>query len=144
MDWTAVWLTLRLAACATVLLCLLGLPIAYWLAMSTWRWKFLIEAAVALPLVPPPTVLGFYLLLAMGPHSPFGQSYASLTGHFLPFSFQGPLVASVLYSFPFAVQPFASAFASVDHDLVHVSWPLASPVSARSSVLSYPCHVLGS
>src|SRR6266487_2677766 len=124
MDWMAIWLTLRLAACATVILCLLGLPVAHWLATSTWRWKFLLEATVALPLVLPPTVLGFYLLLAMGPHSPIGQYYASLTGHLLPFSFQGLLIASVLYSFPFAVQPFAAAFASVDHDLVHVSWSL--------------------
>ncbi len=124
MDWMAIWLTLRLAACATVILCLLGLPVAHWLATSTWRWRFLIEATVALPLVLPPTVLGFYLLLAMGPHSPLGQYYAALTGHLLPFSFQGLLIASVLYSFPFAVQPFAAAFASVDHDLVHVSWSL--------------------
>src|SRR5919204_3092993 len=124
MDWTAIWLTLRLAACTSVILCLLGLPVAYWLATSTWRWRFLLEATVALPLVLPPTVLGFYLLLAMGPHSPLGQYYASLAGHPLPFSFQGLLIASVLYSFPFAVQPFAAAFAAVDRRLIEASWCL--------------------
>lgn len=124
MDWTAIWLTVRLATCTTVILLLLGLPVAYWLATSTWRWRFLIEAIVALPLVLPPTVLGFYLLLALGPHSPLGQYYTALTGHLLPFSFQGLLVASVLYSLPFAVQPFVAGFASVDQELVKVSWTL--------------------
>jgi molybdate transport system permease protein len=126
MDWQAIGLTLRLAACTTVILLILGLPVAYWLATSTWRWKFLIEASVALPLVLPPTVLGFYLLLALGPSSPLGQLYTTLTGYLLPFSFQGLLIASVLYSLPFAVQPFAAAFATVDQELVQVAWTLGA------------------
>jgi molybdate transport system permease protein len=124
VDWTAIWLTLRLAALTTAILVALGLPLAYWLATSTWRGKFLIEAVVALPLVLPPTVLGFYILVAIGPHSPLGQLYETLTGRLLPFSFQGLLIASVLYSLPFAVRPFAAAFAAVDWGLVEASWCL--------------------
>src|SRR5688572_15577600 len=126
MDWTAIGLTVRLATCTTLILLIFGLPVAYWLATSTWRWRFLIEAVVALPLVLPPTVLGFYLLLALGPHSPLGQAYTAFTGHLLPFSFQGLLIASVLYSLPFAVQPFMAAFASVDQDLVKIAWTLGA------------------
>jgi molybdate transport system permease protein len=124
MDWGAIRLSLALASCTTLVLCVLGLPLAYWLAVSRWRWKFLVEAVVALPLVLPPTVLGFYLLLALGPRSPLGSAYEALTGHLLPFSFQGLLVASVLYSLPFAVRPFAVAFAGVDRRLVEASWCL--------------------
>jgi molybdate transport system permease protein len=124
MDWTAVGLSLRLASCTTLILCLLGLPLAWWLTLSRRRWKFLVEAMVALPLVLPPTVLGFYILLALGPHSPLGQVYERLTGALLPFSFQGLLIASVLYSLPFAVRPFAVAFASVDRRLIEASWCL--------------------
>src|SRR5215475_7918022 len=124
MDWAAVGLSLRLAACTTLLLCVIGLPLAYWLATSRWRWKFLVEAVVALPLVLPPTVLGFYLLLAMGPSSPLGRGYTAATGTPLPFTFPGLLVASVVYSLPFAVRPFAVAFASVDRRLVEASWCL--------------------
>jgi len=124
MDWTAIWLTLRLASLTTVILFVLGLPLAYWLATSTWRGKFLVEAIVALPLVLPPTVLGFYLLMAMGPRSPLGQLYESFSGRLLPFSFQGLLLASVVYSLPFAVRPFAAALAAVDWRLVEASWCL--------------------
>jgi molybdate transport system permease protein len=124
MDWKAVGLSLRLASCTTLILCVLGLPLAWWLASSRRRWKFLIEAMVALPLVLPPTVLGFYVLFALGPASPLGQVYEHLTGSMLPFSFQGLLVASVLYSLPFAVRPFAVAFAGVDPRLIEASWCL--------------------
>jgi molybdate transport system permease protein len=102
----------------------IGLPIAYWLTYSKWRWKFLIESIVALPLVLPPTVLGFYILVAIGPHSPIGQFYTDIIGHPLPFSFQGLLLASILYSLPFAVQPFATAFEQVDRRLIEASWTL--------------------
>ena len=157
MDWQAVRLSFTLAAATTVLLVLIGLPLAYWLAFTRWRWKFLVEAVVALPLVLPPTVLGFYVLVALGPRSPLGRWYEGLTGGTLPFSFQGLLVASVLYSLPFAVQPFASGLASVDRRLVEASWclgvsrqatfrrilvPLALPGIVTGMVLSF-AHTLG-
>lgn len=124
MDWEAIRLSLRLASATTLLLLLLGLPLAYWLAFSPRRWKFLVEAVVALPLVLPPTVLGFYLLLAMGPRSPFGRLWERLFGHALPFTFEGLLIASVLYSLPFMIQPLVAAFASVDRSLIEASWCL--------------------
>jgi molybdate transport system permease protein len=124
MNWTAIWVTCKLASLTSMALLLVGLPIAYWLTFSKWRWKFLIESVVALPLVLPPTVLGFYILVAIGPHSPLGQFYSDVVGHTLPFSFQGLLIASILYSLPFAVQPFATAFEQVDRKLIEASWTL--------------------
>ncbi|MCL6642607.1 MAG: molybdate ABC transporter permease subunit [Candidatus Bipolaricaulota bacterium] len=124
MDWGALELSVRLAVATTLVLLMCGVPLAYWLSFSRWRLKFLIEAIVALPLVLPPTVLGFYILMALGPHSPVGQFYEALTGRMLPFSFQGLLIASVLYSLPFAVQPLVSAFSSVDRRLIEASWAL--------------------
>ncbi len=124
MDGTAIALSLRLAGCTTLILCALGLPLAWWLALSRRRWTFLVEAVVTLPLVLPPTVLGFYLLVALGPGSPVGRAYAWLTGGLLPFSFGGLLIASVVYSLPFAVRPFVVAFAGVDRRLVEASWCL--------------------
>src|SRR6202162_1276219 len=157
MDWQAIWLSVKLASATTVILLLLGLPLAYWLTFSPRRWKFLVEALVALPLVLPPTVLGFYVLLAMGPRSPLGALYAKLTGGMLPFSFQGLLLASVLYSFPFTVQPVVAAFAGVDRKLIEASWclgvsraatfrrvvvPLARAGIAAGAVLSF-AHTMG-
>lgn len=124
MNWTAIWVTFKLASLTAGILLLIGLPIAYWLAYSKWRWKFFVESIVALPLVLPPTVLGFYILVAIGPHSPIGRFYTDLVGHPLPFSFQGLLLASILYSLPFAVQPFATAFEQVDRKLIEASWTL--------------------
>jgi molybdate transport system permease protein len=124
MDGAAIALSLRLAGCTTLILCALGLPLAWWLALSRRRWTFLVEAAVTLPLVLPPTVLGFYLLVALGPGSPVGRAYAWLTGGLLPFSFAGLLIASVVYSLPFAVRPFVAAFAGVDQRLIEASWCL--------------------
>jgi molybdate transport system permease protein len=124
MDWTALWLTVRLATATTIVLLVVGIPIAYWLVYSTRRWKFLVEAVVALPLVLPPTVLGFYVLVAIGPLSPIGRAYMRLSGHGLAFTFEGLLVASVLYSLPFAVQPFSAEFAAVDRRLLEASWSL--------------------
>src|ERR671933_1829219 len=143
MDWTAIGLTLRLAALTTVILALVGLPLAFWLARSQWRWKFLIESVVALPLVLPPTVLGFYILVAIGPHSPLGRFYAEVMGQPLPFTFQGLVLASVLYSLPFAVQPFASAFDQVDRRLLEASWTLGVSRLATFFKLGLPLSVAG-
>ena len=124
MNWIAIWMTFKLASLTSMALLVVGLPIAYWLTFSKWRWKFFVESIVALPLVLPPTVLGFYILVAIGPHSPVGRLYADVFGQTLPFSFQGLLFASILYSLPFAVQPFATAFEQVDRKLIEASWTL--------------------
>jgi len=121
MDWQALLLTLKLDLVVCGLLVLIGVPLAFWLAFCRWRWKFLLEAIVALPLVLPPTVLGFYMLLAMGPRSPLGKAYGWAWGHGLPFTFEGLVVASVVYSLPFMVQPIAAAFAAVDPKLIAAS-----------------------
>src|SRR5258708_609878 len=121
MDWQAFWLTIRLATVATTILLVLGLPLAYWIAFSRWRWKVLVEAIVALPIVLPPTVLGFYVLIALGQRSPFGRWWQSMTGHTLAFTFTGLVIGSVLYSLPFAVQPFAASFSAVDLRLLAAS-----------------------
>jgi molybdate transport system permease protein len=121
MDWQAFWLTIRLATVVTAILVTLGLPLAYWIAFSRWRWKFLIDAIVALPIVLPPTVLGFYVLIALGRRSPFGRWWQSMTGHTLAFTFSGLVIGSVLYSLPFAVQPFAASLSAVDSRLLAAS-----------------------
>jgi molybdate transport system permease protein len=124
MDWTAAWLTFRLAAATALILLVVGLPLAYWLATTRWRGRFVVEAVVALPIVLPPTVLGFYLLLALGPRGPVGRAVQSLTGATLPFTFTAILIGSVLFNLPFAVRPFTAAFAAVDRRLVEASWCL--------------------
>jgi molybdate transport system permease protein len=124
MDPSAFRVSFALATLTTVALLVLGLPVAWWLTTSRWRYKFLVEAVVALPLVLPPTVLGFYLLFGLGPNSPLGRAYEAVVGHRFPFSFEGLLVASILYSLPFAVQPFAAALAGVDPRLVEASYSL--------------------
>jgi len=124
MNWDAIATTLKLAIITASVLAIIGLPVSYWVAFSKWRWKFLAEAVVALPLVLPPTVLGFYVLVALGPRSPVGRWYESLSGHGLPFTFEGLVVASTLYSLPFAVQPVAAAFRSIDRRLIEASWTL--------------------
>lgn len=143
IDWQALWLTLQLAVTVSAVLLVLGLPIAYWIAYSRWRWKFLIEAVVALPIVLPPTVLGFYVLVALGPHGPLGRWWISLTGHTLAFTFTGLVVGSILYSLPFAVQPFAASFAGVDRRLIAASASLgASPLRTFFRVIA-PLSVPG-
>ena len=126
MDLLALRLTLQLACCTTTVLLVLGLPLAHWLARSRRPWKWLVEAVVALPLVLPPTVLGFYLLWATSPSSWFGRAYEAGTGHMLPFTFVGVLVASVIYNLPFAVRPFVAAFSTVDRRLLEAAWCLGS------------------
>ena len=124
MDPAALRLSLWLATLTTVLLVVLGVPLAHWLATSRFRLRFVVEAIVALPLVLPPTVLGFYLLVALAPRTPAGRAWEAVAGRPFPFSFEGLLVASVLYSLPFAVQPIAAAFAAVDPRLVEASHTL--------------------
>jgi len=153
----ALALTLRLAIVVSVILLAIGLPLACWLAFSRRRWKFLVEAIVSLPIVLPPTVLGFYVLVAIGPLSPFGRWYQALTGHSLAFTFSGLVVGSVLYSLPFAVQPMAASFSSIDRKLLDASallgaspWrtfrrivlPLGLPGVLTGFVLSF-AHTLG-
>ncbi|HUC30232.1 MAG TPA: molybdate ABC transporter permease subunit [Candidatus Acidoferrum sp.] len=126
IDWQAFRLTLELAVIVSAALFVIGLPVAYWIAFSRWRWKFLIEAVVALPIVLPPTVLGFYVLVALGSRSLIGRWWISLTGHTLAFTFSGLVIGSILYSLPFAVQPFAASFASVDRKLIAASSTLGA------------------
>jgi molybdate transport system permease protein len=126
MDQQAVFLTLRLAAVTTIILLGIAVPLAYWLAFSRARWKPLVEAAVALPLVLPPTVLGFYLLLMMAPRTAAGRALAAVFGHPLAFSFAGLLVGSVIFSLPFAVQPVAAGFRAVDRGILEAAEILSS------------------
>jgi molybdate transport system permease protein len=136
MNWEAFWLTVRLATIVSFVLLAIGIPVAYWLTYSRWRWKFLVEAAVALPLILPPTVLGFYVLVALGSRSPIGRWWESLTGHTLAFTFEGLVIGSLLYSLPFAVQPFAASFGAVDSKLLHASASLGdSPVETFRRVV---------
>ena len=147
IDWQAFWLTLQLAVTVSAILLLIGLPVAYWIAFSGWRWKFLVEAVVALPIVLPPTVLGFYVLVALGARSPLGRWWIALTGHTLAFTFSGLVIGSILYSLPFAVQPFAASFAGVDRKLIAASATLgASPLRTFFRVivpLSVPGLITG-
>src|ERR1700675_3203851 len=157
MNMDALLLSLRLALCVSGILLAGGLPLAYWLAFSNWRGKFLLETVVAMPLVLPPTVLGFYVLIAMGPHGPLGKLWQMFFGHGLAFTFEGLVLASVLYSLPFAVQPLIASFESVDRTLLDASavlgagrlktfWrvilPLSVPGVLTALVLSF-AHTMG-
>ena len=157
MNWGAVLLSFRLAATVSTILLVLAVPLAYWLAFSRWRGKFLLESVVALPLVLPPTVLGFYALMAMGPHGPLGRITQSLFGHTLAFTFTGLVLASLFYSLPFAVQPLIASFESLDRRLldasavlgagqartfIRVILPLCWPGVITALVLSF-AHTLG-
>ncbi len=151
------FLSLRLAACVSAILLLIGMPLAYWLAYWKWRGKFLVEALVALPLVLPPTVLGFYVLVALGPHGPIGKISQAVFHRGLAFTFGGLLIASVLYSLPFAVQPLIASFEGIDRPLLDASAvlgagrmrtfakiivPLSWPGILTAVVLSF-AHTLG-
>ncbi len=134
-DITALVITLKLAGLTTLILLLLGTPVAWWLARSRWRFKFLVEALVALPLVLPPTVLGFYLLVSLGPHGPIGGLMEALGGRPLAFTFTGLVIGSVFYSMPFVIQPLQSAFAAIGTRPMEVAATLrASPIDRFFSV----------
>ncbi|MGA9384803.1 MAG: molybdate ABC transporter permease subunit [Candidatus Sulfotelmatobacter sp.] len=147
IDWQAFRLTIELAVVVSIILVVVGLPLAYWIAFSHRRWKFIVEAMVALPIVLPPTVLGFYVLVALGSRSPLGRWWQAWTGHTLAFTFTGLVIGSILYSLPFAVQPFAASFSSVDRKLLAASATLgASPLGTFFRVvvpLSVPGLVTG-
>jgi molybdate transport system permease protein len=135
-DWTALWLSLRLAAATSAILTVLATPLAWWLTRSRSRLALVLEAIVALPLVLPPTVLGFYLLTLLGPHGFIGQTWAHLGFSPLPFSFGGILLGSLVYSLPFAVQPLHNAFAAVSPRMLEVSATL------RATTLATFFHVV--
>jgi molybdate transport system permease protein len=156
-DLSAIWLTLQLASVVTGLLLIIGTPIAWWLARTSSRWKGPVAAVVALPLVLPPTVIGFYLLLVLGPHGPVGKLTAALGLGLLPFTFWGLCVGSVVYSLPFVVQPIQNAFeASGKRPLeaaatlgagpwdrfFSVALPLARPGFVTAAILGF-AHTVG-
>jgi molybdate transport system permease protein len=156
-DLSAIWLTFKLAAVVTVILLLVGTPIAWWLARTRSWWKGPVSAVVALPIVLPPTVIGFYLLVAMGPSGPLGFLTQSLGIGLLPFTFAGLVIASVFYSLPFVVQPLQNAFeaiperaletaatlrASARDTFFSVVLPLAKPGFLTASVLGF-AHTVG-
>lgn len=156
-DLDAFRISLALAALTTLILLLLGTPLAWWLTRSRWRFKFLLEAALALPLVLPPTVLGFYLLIALGPHGPIGGLMTALGARPLAFTFSGLVIGSVIYSLPFVVQPLQNAFRAIGQRplevaatlraspldrFLSVALPLARPGFLTASVLGF-AHTLG-
>lgn len=156
-DITALIITLKLALASTLILLVLGTPLAWWLARTRWRYKFIPEALVALPLVLPPTVLGFYLLIALGPHGPLGAMMEWLGGQPLAFTFSGLVIGSVIYSMPFVVQPLQDAFASIGRRPLEaaatlraspldrfftIALPMARPGFITATVLGF-AHTLG-
>ena len=157
LPLSPVWLTLRLAGLTTLVLFLLGTPLAWWLARTRSRFRPVVEAVTALPLVLPPTVLGFYLLVILSPNAPIGRFWVDLTGDTLTFSFTGLVIASTIYSLPFMVQPLASAFEAVGRGpieaaaslgaspfdaFVHVALPLSARGFLTAGVLTFT-HTLG-
>ena len=156
-DLGAIWLTLKLASLTTLLLLLLSTPLAWWLARTASRWRAPVGAVVALPLVLPPTVLGFYLLVALGPQGPGGQLTQALGLGTLPFTFGGLLLGSLIYSLPFAVQPLQHAFEAVGRRPMEVAatlrarpldafftvaLPLARPGFVTAAIMSF-AHTVG-
>lgn len=156
-DWQSVWLTAKLAAVSTFFLLLLGIPLAWWLARSRSNVKFILDAIITLPLVLPPTVLGYYLLVAMTPDAWLGKTWQTLFDSSLVFSFSGLVIGSILYSLPFVVQPIRDGFKSLDNQLLDVAqtmganwWqrfrlivlPLTRPMLITGTVLGF-AHTVG-
>jgi molybdate transport system permease protein len=156
-DFVAIWITLKLAVVSTILLLVVSIPVAWWLARTRSRMKVVVEAVVALPLILPPTVLGFYLLVMMGPKGPLGAPSAMLGTGGLAFSFTGLVIGSIVYSLPFVVQPLRDAFLTVSQDVLDaaatlrasptdrflsVAVPLARPGFLTAAVLGF-AHTIG-
>lgn len=156
-DISALATTIKLASVSTLLLLLISIPLAWWLSRTSWRFKFIVEAFIALPLVLPPTVLGFYLLIMFNPNSFLGTGFATLTGTTLAFSFSGLVIGSIIYSLPFVVQPLQNSFESIDATVIEtastlgansierlrsVIVPASSPGLITASVLGF-AHTLG-
>ena len=157
MDFGPLWLSAQLALVTTAILIILGAPLAWWLSQTRSRWQPAVQAIVAMPIVLPPTVLGFYLLIVLGPNGAIGSWWVKLTGDTLTFSFTGLVIASCIYSLPFAVQPMQNAFESLSKRNLEAAWTLgaskldaffsvAVPLSIRgfvsASVLAF-AHTLG-
>ena len=155
--WQAIWLTCRLAFTTTLVLLLIGIPLAYWLTSTRQRGVLIVEALVSMPIVLPPTVIGFYLLILLSPQNAFGQFWLDMSGFALTFSFPGLVIGSVVYSLPFAVQPFQAAFRSVPKELIEsaaslganqwqlfrrIRLPIASAGIAIGCMLSF-AHTMG-
>jgi molybdate transport system permease protein len=135
-DLTAFIITLKLAAITTLILLLIGTPLAWWLARTQWRFKFLIETVIAMPLVLPPTVLGFYLLILLGPNGPIGGLSEALGGRPLAFTFTGLVIGSVFYSLPFVVQPLQNVFTAIGDNVMEQAATLrAGPIDRFFSVM---------
>ncbi|MDG6882300.1 Molybdenum transport system permease protein modB [Phocoenobacter uteri] len=157
LSFQALLLSFKLSITTTVCLLIIGTPIAFWLATSRCRFKFIIEALIALPLVLPPTVLGFYLLILLNPNSFIGSTVFKLTGETILFSFSGLVIGSIVYSFPYVTQPLTNAFASIDKNIIetakvlntkpldrfiHIVLPMAKRGFMTASVLGF-AHTLG-
>ncbi len=157
MDFAPLWLSAKLAFTTTLILIVLGAPLSWWLSQSRSRWQPIIQAIVAMPIVLPPTVLGFYLLIVLGPNGAIGSWWVTLTGDSLTFSFTGLVIASCTYSLPFAIQPMQNAFESLPRKTLEAAWMLGAsrldaffsvvvPLSVRgflgAAVLSF-AHTLG-
>jgi molybdate transport system permease protein len=138
MDLSPIWLTLRLAAVSTVVLLLLGIPLAWWLSCTSSRFKTAIEAVIAMPIVLPPTVLGFYLLVCLGPHGAIGGTWQRFFGYSLAFTFTGLVIGSVLYSLPFVVQPIQNAFESMGRRPMEVAATLRAAPLDRFLTVALP------
>lgn len=134
-DLIALFVTLKLASISTIVLILIGTPIAWWLSHSHWRYKYFVEAIIALPLILPPTVLGFYLLVSLGPNGPIGGLSSALGGESLAFTFTGLVIGSVVYSMPFVIQPLQNAFSAIGQRPLEVAATLgASPIDRFFSI----------
>ena len=157
LDWSPLWLTMQLAGVTVIVLLVVGTPLAWWLAFTRSRLRTVMEAVVALPIVLPPTVLGFYLLVALGPSGPIGGPWKELTGSALSFTFTGLVIASTFYSLPFVVQPLHGAFEAIGKKPLEAAWALgaskfdafvtvASPMAMRgfvSAIVLGFAHTLG-